>query len=162
MSLTTVHKIQAWEYASLAAHFTTTNNATPQQTGLKFTPEANKSYWFRGAILVSTSLTTAGVCIGIRWPTGSTFACGRAQSPQSRNVTDPVTRQYGALTPDSVTQALTLDVANEAYLARIEGSFVAGASPVGDVELLLQVESGAVATAKVWAGSNIQWWDYSS
>lgn len=159
MSLTTVHHIQPWEFERLLVDFSTTDNATPQATGLAFTPAANTRYWIRGAFFVKSTSTTVAPNLGASWPTGTTFTCGRMQMAQSRNAADPSTRNYGA-TAAGVTGGTAIDVANEGYWGRFEGSLVTGATPSGDFEITLQVESGGVATATLMAGSNLQWWPY--
>jgi hypothetical protein len=159
--LVTVSNTQVWEFVRLLADFPTTNNTTPQLTGLKFTPAANSRYWIKAALLVSSSSVTAGVNVGASFPTGTTFVAARSQSSQSRNAADPGSRNYGALTPLSVSGSIAMDVALATYWARFEGTLATGATPVGDFEITLQVEPAVVATVTLHAGSTIQTWDYS-
>lgn len=162
MSLTTVHRVHSWQMVRLESNFSTTDNATPQATGLAFTPEANKRYWVRAALLVSSTATTASIGVGMGFPTGMPYATGRAQTAQSRDSADPSSRNYGLLTlPPAITVGNAIDVANETYWARFEGSIETGATPSGDMELYLQVEAGQSATVTLHEGSTLMWWDYT-
>ncbi len=163
MPLITVTNEQVWVPIPLALDFTTANNAAPQLTGLAFTPEASKRYWIKGALLVASSSVTATVNLGLSWPSaGLDVSWGQAAVAQSRDsaAAQPSSRNYGALTPLSVTAGTSMDDNNESYWAQFLATLHTNGAAAGDLEVTLQVEAAGVATVTLFAGSTLWIWEY--
>ena len=55
----------------LGADFPTSSGSAVNVTGLAFTPAANKTYEFRGLLLLRTATATVGARPGLSWPSGA-------------------------------------------------------------------------------------------
>ena len=161
---------QLWQVVTLDTEFTTTNNSTPQATGLSFTPSANTRYWVRGLCLCTSSTTTWCYSIGWRWPSGLDLSAGSVNHQATAAANFDAVLNWGAAT-DGVTtigggsrpmyqppgSSPTDEIARPVMLDAI---LHAGASPSGDLEVLLQVVATGTATAKLLAGSCLWIWEF--
>ena len=142
-----------WTYLKLSSNFVTNSASAVNITGLAFTPAANTQYEFEAVLLLRTATTTVGPRPGLAWPTGGTDGVGMIDTPTSATAR--------ALTNGNINAALLgpvggLPNTTQSYPAKIKGTFIAGASPSGDVRLQMASETGGT-NVTVMTGSFIKY-----
>lgn len=138
-----------WTYVKLASDFPTTSATAVDITGMAFTPAANTQYEFEACLLLRTATTTVGPRPGLAWPTGGTDGVADIVMPTSATAQVLV---FGNINAALLAAVGGLPNTTQSYPSRIRGTFIAGASPSGNVRLQLASETaGTTVTAK--AGS---------
>lgn len=141
-----------WAYSKLAADFVT-NSASAVNTGLAFTPAANKVYEFEAHILLRTATATVGPRPGIGWHTGIGDSSATIYMPTSATA-ESIT--IGNQTANMLAPVGGLPATGQSFGAKIVGLVNSGASPSGDLRIQLASETaGTNVTAK--AGSFLKW-----
>lgn len=151
----------AWTFVSIGSEFSTTSDTPVSVTGLAFTPAANKTYWVIGSFLVKTSNTATGVRPGVTWPSGVTAQAGSVRAAESggtggsqgSNLLRYRSTPSSVSTPDVAQTVGAPDVDNY-YWAGFEGMIVTGATPSGDLQVVLCSETNGT-TVYMGAGSCI-------
>jgi hypothetical protein len=141
-----------WTIIRLKADFTTTSATAVDVPGLGFPCGAHRHYEFVADLLLRTATTTVGPRPGIKWPTG--LADGAA------TIRVPTAAGTEAMTNGTIAAAILAPVGGlpdttNSYLAVARGLLVAGASPVGPVQIQIASETGGT-TVTVKAGSVIR------
>lgn len=142
-----------WTYVKLGSDFTTTSGTAVDVTGLGFTPAANTQYEFEALLLLRTSSASIGTQPGIAWPTGCDDGVATIQAPTSATAMNFASGNISA-TVQSSAGALGNTIGS--WPARVFGAIDTGASPSGDVKIVVKTES-AGTTATVKAGSWIKY-----
>lgn len=142
-----------WTYIVLGSDFSTTSASAVDVTGLAFTPAANTSYAFEAMLLCRTSVAADAPRPGLAWPTGGTDGAASISIPGSVN---GMTHSSGNIAAAILSAATSIADGTNSNLARVEGVFIAGASPSGTVKLQLATETGGT-TATVKAGSFLRY-----
>ena len=144
-----------WTYVKLAADFTTTG-VTAADSGLSFTPAANKTYVVEGLLLLRSNFATAGAQPGIVFPTGMTDQVAEIITASTTATTEVVALNTGSTT--FKTAGANFVNTTTSWFGRVTSLLVTGASPSGDFKVqLASSASGKIATLK--AGSYIRYRD---
>ena len=143
-----------WTYVRLTSDFTTTSTTAANVTGLAFTPAANTRYEFEGLLMLRTATTTVNPRTGLAWPTGGTD--GVAMIEQAQTTTAVPICANGNIAAVLLVAVGGLPNTTQSWPARVQGMFIAGATPSGDVRLQLASET-AGTTVRVVAGSWLKW-----
>lgn len=129
-----------WTFVNLASDLTV-GVTTNTDSLLKFTPAADKKYWFQGRLFLQSSVATTGPRPGIKWPTAGViqnigFAIG------SNSTTAFASRFWGGTT---TANAASTGVSSTAfpYYGSVEGVFETNGSIAGDLIVTLASEVGA-------------------
>lgn len=138
-----------WTYVKLASDFVTSSGTAVNVTGLEFTPAANKSYVFEAQLLTRTAATSTGVRPGIAWPAG-TITDAVVEVRQSTSATAQVLA-FGNGGAVVQAQGTGLPNTTQSWPAKIAGTMITGASPSGNLRVIVASETGANVTIK--AGS---------
>ena len=142
-----------WTYLKLGSDFVTSSATAVDITGLAFTPAASTQYEFEALLLLRTATTTVGPRPGLAWPTGGTDGVAMIDTPSSATARTLVNGNINAALLAAVGG---LPNTTQSYPARIVGTFVAGGSPSGTVQIRLASETGGTnVTAK--AGSYLKY-----
>lgn len=149
----------AWTYVRVTADFTTNSNTAVDVVRdgaaalLEFTPAANTTYEFEGILLTRTATATVGPRPGLAWATGGTDGVATIRQPSS-DTTDVF--KHGNISGSMITPVGGLPNTTQSWPAKVEGMFVAGASPSGTVRVQLASETaGTDVTVK--AGSFLRY-----
>jgi hypothetical protein len=122
-------------------------------TGLAFTPAANTTYEFVVRLLTRTATTTVGPRPGIAWASGLTDGVAFVQ--QTSSATANVFGN-GNITASLLGAVGGLPNTTASYPALIEGWFIAGATPSGNLRVMLASET-AGTNVTIKAGSFLKW-----
>lgn len=142
-----------WTYIKLASDFTTSSASAVDVTGMNFTPSANTTYEFEAHLMCRTATATVGPRPGLAWPTGGTDGVASIYTPSSGTAETMV---HGNIAAALLAAVGGLPNTTGSYGAKVQGIFVAGASPSGTVKLQLASETaGTNVTAK--AGSFLKY-----
>lgn len=144
-----------WSYAKVSgADFTTSSATAVDVTGLGFTPAANTSYEFECFLMLRTATATVNPRAGLAWPTGGTDGVAMISESQAAN-TAPLAAN-GNINAALLIAVGGLPNTTQSWPAWIEGMFIAGASPSGNVRVQLASET-AGTVVRVVIGSFIRW-----
>lgn len=140
-----------WTYTRLGADFTTSSGSAVNVAGLAFTPAANKTYAFKGVLLLRTATATVGPRPGMSWPTGLNDGAAKFRTPSSAtadliaggNPANPILTAVGGLPTTTAS-----------WLGEFAGLVVAGPTPSGAVQVQIASET-AGTNVTVRAGSYI-------
>lgn len=142
-----------WTYLKLAADFTTSSATAVAVTGLEFTPALNVQYEFEALLFLRTATATVGPRPGLAWPTGMTDGVAGISMPTSATAQ---VMAFGNINAAILAAVGGLPNTTQSYPARIAGSVMAGATPVGTVKVQMASETaGTVVTVK--AGSFLKY-----
>lgn len=142
-----------WTYIELGADFSTTSATAVDITGLAFTPAANTAYEFEAVLLCRTSSGPEAPRPGLAWPTGGTDGAARISIPGSVN---GMAFTSGNIAASILSAATSIADGTNSNLAKVEGMFIAGATPSGTVKLQLASEA-AGSSVTVKAGSFLKY-----
>lgn len=145
---------EAWTYLRLASDFTTTSATAVDVTGLAFTPAASQRYEFEALLMLRTATATVNPRAGLAWATGGTD--GVAMISQSQTATGAPISAAGNIAAALLVPVGGLPNTTQSWPAWVEGLFVAGASPAGNVRVQLASET-AGTTVRAVAGSFLRW-----
>lgn len=144
-----------WTYVRLtSADFTTTSATAVDVTGLSFTPSANLRYEFEAFLMVRTATTTVNPRPGLAWPTGGTD--GVAQILESQVAAGNLLPASGNINAALLVGVGGLPNTTQSWPVRIQGMFIAGATPSGTVRVQLASET-AGTTVRVVLNSFIRY-----
>jgi hypothetical protein len=142
-----------WTYVKLSSDFTTTSATAVDITGLAFTPAANTQYEFEAHLLTRTATATVGPRPGVAWPTGGTDGVCSIYIPSAAG---SEVQQHGNIAAAVLAPVGGLPTTTGSWGTKIQGAFIAGASPSGTVKLQLASETaGTTVTAR--AGSFLKY-----
>jgi hypothetical protein len=132
-----------WVNIVLESEYVTTST-TASDTGLAFTPEANKIYEIRGVLMLQSAATTTGIRPSIVGASGVTAQSYRIAAPLSASA-EVMRHGQASVVPSGVTGVAIADVP---WISMINGICAAGASPSGSIKIQLDTEvSGSAVRA---------------
>ena len=142
-----------WTYIKLALDFTTTSATAVDITGLAFTPLSNTQYIFEAVLILRTATATVGPRPGVAWPTGGTDGVVMIDTTSSATARLLVN---GNISAAPLTAVGGLPNNTQSYPSMAYGTFIAGATPVGNIRMQIASETaGTVVTVR--AGSFIRY-----
>jgi collagen type VII alpha len=142
-----------WTTVTLGADFTTSLAAAQNVVGLSFVPAANTKYEFEAVLLTRTATATVAPRPGLSWPTGLTDGVATIREPTSATTEVIAT---GNITAAILAAVGGLPTTTGSWPGTIIGMVIAGATPVGNVQVQLASETaGTVVTIK--AGSFLRY-----
>ncbi len=141
-----------WTTVVLGADFTTTAN-TFSSSGLAFAPAASTRYEFESKLLLRTNTATVGPRPGVSWPTGLTDGVCTVRMPTAANAEQVA---FGNVNAAVQAAAGGLPNTTQSWPAEITGTFLAGATPVGNLAVQLASETAGTQVA-LKAGSLLRY-----
>lgn len=142
-----------WNYVVLASDFSTSSASAVDVDGLGFAPAANQRYEFEALLLTRTATTTVGPRPGLAWASGLVDGVGHIFQATSATAFVQV---FGNISATLLAAVGGLPNTTNSYPARVSGSFMAGASPSGQVRVQLASET-AGTNVTLRAGSYLKY-----
>lgn len=143
-----------WTYLRLASDFTTTSSTAVDVTGLGFAPAASGRYEFEGTLMLRTATATVNARVGLAWPTGGTD--GVAMISESQTAGGAPLSANGNINASLLIAVGGLPNTTQSWPAWLDGMFLAGATPSGQVRVQLASET-AGTTVRLVAGSFLRY-----
>lgn len=137
-----------WTYVKLPATVATTATAS-LDTDLAFTPVPDSHYLFEACLFLQAAAATTGARPGIKWPSGTVQEAAWAIAPSGETTFN--SRFWGAPTPNFAASD-GVPVANEGVFGKVEGQFLTGPSPSGQLVITIASEV-AGSEARIMANS---------
>jgi hypothetical protein len=142
-----------WTYVKLASDFPTSSATAVDITGMFFTPLANRQYEFEACLMLRTATTTVGPRTGLAWATGGTDGVARIDTPSSAAAATIV---QGNISAALLAAVGGLPNTTGSFPAYVVGTFIAGATPSGNIRLQMASET-AGTNVTVRAGSFLKY-----
>ncbi len=142
-----------WTYLKLSTNFVTSSATAVDITGLGFTLAANVQYEFEALLLLRTATATVGPRPGLAWPTGTTDGVARIYMPSSATAQTIV---FGNVNAALLAAVGGLPNTTQSWPSSINGTVIAGASPVGNLRLQMASETGGT-NVTVMTGSFLKY-----
>ncbi len=136
------------------ADFTTTSATAVDVTGLAFTPTASLRYEFEALLMIRTATTTVNPRAGLAWATGGTDGVAMIEEAQTATAVPIVAN--GNIAAALLIAVGGLPNTTQSWPVRIQGMFIAGATPSGAVRVQLASET-AGTTVRVVLNSFLRW-----
>lgn len=146
-----------WTYLAVngGADFTTSSATAVDVTGLGFAPSANTKYEVECLLMLRTATATVNPRAGFAWATGLTD--GVVVLQESQAATGTPLYAGGNINAASLVAVGGLPNTTQSWPAKVDATFVAGASPSGSVRVQMASETaGTVVTVKS-VGSFCRW-----